>query len=203
VTPPEIIDEPPQERRKYYVDGGYCDIETHLVYDLDPDGKVLKVVEFTDYTAEEVRRMYTNAAELRAQWTDGEKRAEVIERLENRGIDFEFLAETTGQPDADPFDLLCHVAYNAPLRTRRERAERLRKDRKDFFDSYGPEARAILEELLEKYSDHGTAQFRLPDILRVPPISEHGNVSEIAGHFGGAKRLREAVNQLQALLYAA
>ena len=57
------------------------------------------------------------------------------------------------------FDLLCHVAFNAPLRTRRERADRLKMDRKDFFDKYAPEARCILEELLEKYAQHGTAQF--------------------------------------------
>ena len=75
------------------------------------------------------------------------------------------------QPDADPFDLLCHLAFNAPLRTRRERAQRLRSERKDFFDQYGPEARQILDELLDKYAEHGTAQFVIPDVLEVPPIS--------------------------------
>ena len=68
---------------------------------------------------------------------------------------------------------------------------------------YGPEARTILEELLEKYSEHGTAQFEMPEVLKVPPISEHGNVREIAGYFGGPERLKEAVDQLQLLLYAA
>lgn len=87
--------------------------------------------------------------------------------------------------------------------TRRERAQRLREERKDFFDRYAPEARAILDELLEKYAEHGTAQFVLPDVLKVPPISERGNVIEIAKLFGGADRLRQAVNELQTLLYAA
>jgi type I restriction enzyme R subunit len=128
---------------------------------------------------------------------------EIIARLEERGITFEELAAATNQLDADPFDLLCHVAFNAPLRTRRERADRLRKEKKDFFDQYGPEARAILNALLDKYADHGTAQFVIPDVLKVPPISEHGNVIEIAGLFGGAEKLRAAVNELQTLLYAA
>ena len=87
--------------------------------------------------------------------------------------------------------------------TRRERAQRLREERKDFFDQYGPEARGILGELLEKYAEHGTAQFVLPDVLKVPPISERGNVIEIAKMFGGSEKLRDAVNQLQTLLYAA
>ncbi len=123
--------------------------------------------------------------------------------MEERGIDFASLSQEAGRPEADPFDLLCHLAFNAPLQTRRQRAEMLRKKKPDFFGRYGPEARTILEELLEKYSEHGTAQFKMPMVLKVPPISEHGNVREIADYFGGAERLKEAVDQLQVLLYAA
>jgi len=127
----------------------------------------------------------------------------VIESLAERGIDFEELADAANQPEADPFDLLCHVAFNAPLRTRRERAERLRTDRKDFFEKFSSEARQVLHELLEKYAEHGTTQFAIPEILDVPPLSEHGNVMEIAVLFGGTDKLRQAVNDLQTLLYAA
>jgi type I restriction enzyme R subunit len=112
------------------------------------------------------------------------------------------LAEAAGQPDADPFDLICHLAHNAPLRTRRERAQAMKTERKDFFDQYAPEARAILEELLEKYAEHGTAQFVLPDVIQVPPISNHGQPGEIVTLFGGAQQLRDAVTKLQTLLYA-
>lgn len=79
----------------------------------------------------------------------------------------------------------------------------MKKEKRDFFDQYGPEAKAILNDLLEKYAEHGTAQFILPDVLHVPPISERGNVMEIAGLFGGPDQLRQAVTQLQTLLYAA
>ena len=113
--------------------------------------------------------------------------------LEDRGISFDELALSVEQPDADPFDLLCHLAFNAPLRTRRERAERVRREKQDFFDRYGSEARRILDELLDKYAEHGTAQFVIPDVLEVPPISERGNVIEIAKFFGGAGELRSAV----------
>jgi type I restriction enzyme R subunit len=40
-------------------------------------------------------------------------------------------------------------------------------------------------------------------VLKVPPISEHGNPSEIAHIFGGTDKLREAVEELEGLLYAA
>ena len=202
--PGPIIDEDSDgKRRKFYFDSGHVEITAHLVYELDPDGKQLQVVKFTDYTAEKVRTLCRTAVELRAQWMSPEKRAEIIHQLAERGIDFDELASATNQPDADPFDLLCHVAFNAPLRTRRERANRLRREKKDFFDRYGPEAKAILNELLEKYAEHGVAQFVLPDVLHLPPISEHGNVVEIAALFGGPEKLREAVNQMQTLLYVA
>jgi type I restriction enzyme R subunit len=200
---PTISDESEGIRRKYYFDGGHVEIAAHLVYELDTDGRQLRVVKFTDYTAEKVRTLYPTAIELRRRWENPEQRSEVIALLEERGIDFEELASATNQPEADPFDLLCHIAYNAPLRTRRERADRLRKDKKDFFDQYGPETKMILNELLDKYSDYGTAQFIIPDVLKVPPISNHGNVIEIANLFGGPEKLKEAVNELQTLLYAA
>ncbi len=198
--PPDEDDAP---RRKFYFDGGQVEIAAHLVYELDPDGNQLRVVQFTDYTADKVRTLYRNAAELRNEWADPEKRREIIDRLEERGIDFDHLAETANQPDADPLDLICHLAFNAPLRTRRERAQRLRTEQPDFFKQYGDEARQILEDLLDKYTEHGTAQFVIPDILELPPINAHGNVIEIANRFGGVESLRHAVMQLQTLLYAA
>jgi len=190
-------------RRKFYYDGGQVEIAAHLVYELDPDGTQLRVVQFSDYTADRVRTLFRNAAALRDEWADPDRRRDILERLDERGIDFDHLAESAGQPDADPLDLLCHIAFNAPLRTRRERADRLRTERRDFFDQYGPDARQILDQLLEKYTTHGTAQFVIPDVLEVPPINEHGNVIEIAGKFGGIDQLREAIRQLQSLLYAA
>jgi type I restriction enzyme R subunit len=200
----EEQEEPDEDApRKYYVDGGHFEIATHYVSELDPDGKQLRVIKFTDYAAEKVRTLYPTASTLREKWADLEQRAEIFAALEERGIDFQSLAREAGQPQADSFDLLCHLAFNAPLQTRRQRAEQLKRKKPDFFGQYGPEARIILEELLEKYSEHGTAQFEMPEVLKVPPISEHGNVTEIISIFGGAERLKEAVDQLQVLLYAA
>jgi type I restriction enzyme R subunit len=198
---PTIIEPPPGQPRKFYFDGGQVEIVAHLVHELDPNGKQLRVVKYTEYAAESVRSITPSSVDLRARWADADKRREIIDALAERGIDFAELAEQMGQPDADPFDLLCHLAFNAPLRTRRERAQRLRQERKDFFDSYAPEARKVLDDLLEKYAEHGDAQFVLPDVLRVPPISAHGQPAEIIKLFDGPDQLRKAVNDLQGLLY--
>ena len=200
---PEIIEPPAEERRKFYFDGGQVEVAAHLVYELDPNGKQLRVVRYTDYAAEAVRTLCPTAPALREQWADPTKRSEIIQGLAERGVSFDELADVAQQPDADPFDLLCHLAFNAPLRTRRERAQQLKADKPSFFARYSPEARAVLEELLEKYAEHGDAQFVLPDVLRVPPISNHGQVAEIVRLFGGVDRLRSAVTELQNELYAA
>ncbi len=199
------LHEPPEgkDRRKFYYDGGRVEIAAHMVYDLDADGKQLRMVRYTDYAGEEVRSLCPSTPELRARWSDPTQRNDLIQALNERGISFEELAESAQQPEADPFDLLCHLAYNAPLRTRRERATMMRENKPDFFARYSSEARTILEELLDKYADHGDAQFVLPDVLHVAPLSKHGTIKEISQAFGGAEQLRKAVQELQTLLYAA
>jgi type I restriction enzyme R subunit len=199
---PVGLDEIGKEKQtKYYVDGGSVEIAAHMVYELDSNGKQLRVVKFTDYASEKIRSIYPSAADLQSQWSDSKERSTILDALAEHGITLEHLAETAQQPDADPFDLLCYIAFNAPLRTRRERAEQLRKDHADFWERFKPEARQILNEILDKYIKHGAAQFKIPDILKIAPISDHGNVMEIAAKFDGPDKLRTAVEQLQALLY--
>jgi type I restriction enzyme R subunit len=191
------------QRKKFYYDGGQVEIAAELVHELDADGKQLRVVKLTDYTAEKVRTLCASPDELRARWADAGQRADIIQQLAERGIDFATVAAQAGKPDADPFDLLCHLAFNAPVLTRRQRADRVKKQQAAFFNYFAPEAREILDDLLEKYATDGELQFTLPDVLKVRPISDHGNVNEIIGKFGGADQLRNAVNKLQLLLYSA
>jgi type I restriction enzyme R subunit len=199
IEPPE----PPGEgRTKYYFDGGQVDIATHLVYELDAEGNQLRVIRFTDYTKEKVRTLHTSADELRGKWSDPQQRKLVIEQLDELGISLDKLAAASRQPDADPFDLLCHVAFNAPVHTRRERAERMRRDKQDFFARYGPQAREVLTQLLFKYEQNGPTQLAIPDVLMLPPISGFGNPMEISTLFGGVDQLRLAVGELQAGIYA-
>jgi type I restriction enzyme R subunit len=188
--------------KKFYYDGGHVEIVAELVHELDSDGKQLRVVKLTDYTAEKVRTLCASPDELRTRWADAGQRADIIQQLAERGIDFPTVAVQAGKPEADPFDLLCHLAFNAPMLTRRQRADRVKKRETAFFDFFAPEACEILNDLLEKYAADGELQFTLPDVLKVRPISDHGNVNEIITKFGGADQLREAVGKLQTLLYA-
>lgn len=199
VDPPEVNEAP----RKYYVEKGKVSIATHLTLDVGPDGKQLRATEFRDYTGEVVRSLFVDVADFRHGWTDPVRRAEILRALEEKGINVAEAGEAFGNPEADPFDLLCHIAWNAPVLTRKERAARLRRKTPTFFDAFGEQARQILDTLLEKYAEHGPSEFAIPDSLKVPPLSEIGNVAEIIRCFGGADELRAAVAKLQELLYAA
>jgi type I restriction enzyme R subunit len=202
---PIIIDppEPPAEPRKYYVQTGKVRIATHLTQDLDADGRQLRVTEFRDYTGEILRSIFPDMAEFRHDWINPDRRAEVSQLLRDKGIDVDRAGEIFGNPEADPFDLLCHLAWNAPVLTRAQRATRLRQEQAAFFEAYGEEARKILDALLDKYAEHGPNEFSIPDSLKVPPISDFGNVSEILKRFGGAENFRASVTKLQQLLYVA
>ncbi|MFT3790488.1 MAG: DEAD/DEAH box helicase family protein [Rudaea sp.] len=191
------------EPRKFYVDGGHVEVIGHLVYDLDADGKKLQVVRYTEYSARTVRSMYPNRDALQSAWAKPDTRADILGALRERHISFDELIASTGEQDADPFDLLCHLAWNAPLLTRRERAERARARTQEAFARYGDTAREILGLLLDRYVERGIIQFNQPsELLKLAPFDRYGSPSEIANrHFGGVPALREAVGQLQAAIY--
>lgn len=199
----EILTDPPAEPRKFYIDGGEVEVIGHLVYDLDTDGKKLQVVRYTEYSGRAVRSMYPTRDALQSAWADPDARADVLRELTERGISFDELAASSDQPDADPFDLLCHLAWNAPLLTRRQRAERARKATQDLFAQYGDTAREVLSLLLDKYIERGIIQFNaLSDLMKVQPFDRFGSPSEIASrHFGGVKGLKDAVSRLQTAIY--
>ena len=198
-----LINEAPPEPRKFYIDGGEVEVIGHLVYDLDTDGKKLQVVKYTDYSSRALRTLYPTREALQSKWADPDTRAEVLRELTERGISFEELASSSDQPDADPFDLLCHLAWNAPLRTRRQRADAAKRQTQDLFAQYGDTAREILTLLLDRYIERGIIQFNaLSELMKVQPFDRYGSPFEIATrHFGGVPAMREAVTRLQTVLY--
>lgn len=198
-----LINQSPHEPRKFYIDGGEVEIIGHLVYDLDTEGKKLQVVKYTEYSGRAVRTLYPTREALQSAWADPDTRGEVLRELTERGISFEELAASSDQPDADPFDLLCHLAWNAPLLTRRQRAEAARRQTQDLFAQYGEAAREVLALLLERYVERGILQFStLSELMKVQPFDRYGSPAEIATrHFGGVRGMKDAVSRLQSALY--
>lgn len=189
--------------RKLYVEDRAVWVVAEGYYVTDPQDGRLRLVEYGDYVRDEVRRLFTDPDDLRSRWRTLAERDAVIEELAGRGIVFEELAVQAGLPDADPLDLIVHLAWNAPVQSRRHRAQRLRREHAEFLDEFAPQAREILETLLEKYADQGLDQLGDLRVLEVPPFPEFGTPVEIAARFGGTKELHKAVEELQELLYVA
>jgi type I restriction enzyme R subunit len=100
----------------------------------------------------------------------------------------------------DLFDLICHVAYDQPPLSRKERAENVKK--RNYFTKYGDQARKVLETLLDKYADEGVENIESMDVLRVKPFDTFGSISEIVnGIFGNKTKYLEAIKELENELY--
>jgi len=188
------------KRKKYYITEGEVTIAAESVHIYGANGK-LKTVQFTQYAREQIATLFPSANELRSKWSKAEERQQIIDELEDSGISIEQLMEITKQNEADPFDLLCFVAYDLKPKTRKQRADLLQKNKPDFFSLYSEKAQHVLKLILEKYVDFGLNQIR-PDIISAEPIRREGNEIEIVNEFGGMDKYKQAIEQLQTLLYA-
>jgi len=197
-----INPQPPaiEKKKKFYLDEGEVNIALETVHVVGADGK-LKTIQFTQYAKEQIVTMFPSANELKSKWSKSEERKLIIEQLESNGISIEQLTDVTKQIDADPFDLLCFVAYELKPKTRRQRADLLKKNKPDFFSQYSEKAQQVLKMILEKYIDFGLNQIR-PDVISAEPINKEGNEIEIVNEFGGMEKYKQAIEQLQSLLYA-
>jgi type I restriction enzyme R subunit len=199
--PDPLAPVPPGERRqKYYIKGKPVRVLTERIEYLDENGKLV-TESLRDYSRRTVREHYASLDAFLRRWRGEERKATIIQELAEEGLLLEPLQEELGL-QLDPFDLICHIAYDQPPLSRRERAARVQKQ--DVFSRYGLQARAVLEALLDKYQHEGTID-DLADvkILQIPPFSAMGTQIELVRHFGGKKDdFEQAVHDLQSALYA-
>jgi type I restriction enzyme R subunit len=198
--PPDISITPggPEKRTKIYVDGVGATIIAERVEYLDDDGKLV-TESLRDFTRKALKKRFASLDDFLQCWKSAERKQAIIEELEKEGLPLDPLAEEVGK-DLDPFDLICHIAFDQPPLTRRERAENVRK--RDVFTKYGPQARAVLEALLQKYQDHGVINLDDPRVLSIPPFDRMGTPLELIKPFGNLAGFQNAVHQLQSALYA-
>lgn len=103
--------------------------------------------------------------------------------------------------DLDPFDLICHIAFDMPPLTRKERANNVKK--RGYFGKYNEVAKQVLEALLDKYADEGLANLESMEVLKVPDVARFGTPVEILKCFGNKKKFMEAIAELENQLYVA
>lgn len=194
------VDIPPDEsgKVKYVIGDVTVYVLSERVQYYGAQGKLI-TESLKDYTKKTIKKDYTSLDEFLKRWTSTEQKVTIIEELREHGLLLEPLAEEVGK-DFDAFDLICHVAFDQPPLTRRERAEQVKK--RNYFSKYGEQARQVLEKLLEKYADTGIEHIEDIKILTVTPFSDLGTAVELISAFGGKAAYIKAVQELEHALYA-
>jgi type I restriction enzyme R subunit len=186
-------------RRKIIVNGVEVTVIRQRVQYMGDDGGII-TESLRDYTRKNIRAAYASLDEFLASWSKADKKRAIVDELEHRGVMFAALQEELGSA-FDPFDLICHVAYEQKPLTRGERAARVKK--RDYFTKYGDLARQVLAALLDKYAIDGGLDFENPEVIRLDPVSSLGSPVEIIGAFGGKLEYDAAIRALSVQLYSA
>jgi len=198
VDQPDVSIPPARGRQtKVYVDGVGATIMAERVEYLDENGKLV-TESLRDFTKRALRKRFSSLDDFLKRWNAAERKQAIIEELEAEGLPLDPIVEELGR-DLDPFDLICHVAFDAKPLTRRERAENVMK--RDAFTRYGPQARAVLDALLAKYADEGVLNLDDTNVLRISPFSTIGTPIELIRAFGGKPGFEQAVHDLQSEIY--
>jgi type I restriction enzyme R subunit len=189
---------PPPPPPKIYIHGRPVSVLTERVEYLDDNGKLI-TESLRDFSRKAIRAQYASLDQFLRRWKGAERKEAVIAELAAEGLLLEPLLEEVGK-DLDPFDLICHIAFDQPPLTRRERANNVKK--RDVFTKYGPQARAVLEALLSKYQDEGVVGgLDNVKILEIPPFNAMGTPFQLIKQFGTKAGFEDAVHELQAALY--
>lgn len=189
--------------RRYVVADVPVKVVAERVQYYGSDGKLI-TESLRDYTRKTLAGEFPSLDDFLVSWSSAEKKKVLIDELAEKGVFFDALADEIGRKSGkafDPFDLICHVAWDQPPLSRRERAEQVKK--RDYFTRYGDQARRVLEAMLDKYADEGVESIEETQILTIAPFSGFGTPVEIIRAFGGSDQYQEALHDLEEALYGA
>lgn len=192
-TPPNLF-----PRKKVYVNG--VDVSVLIAQELhfDINGKLI-TKSLKDYTKEIINSGYSSLKDFLTKWNDADKKAAIIKELEEQGVMVDVLQDAVNK-EVDLFDLICHIAYDQPPLSRKERANNVKK--RNYFTKYGEQARQVLEALLDKYADEGITTIESTEVLSLHPFDDFGTPPEIIRMFGTKDKYFEAIKDLEKELYA-
>ncbi|MDH6097273.1 DEAD/DEAH box helicase family protein [Anabaenopsis sp. FSS-46] len=186
-----------QKREKYVVADQEVNVTLIREQYYGKDGKLI-TESIKDYTRKTVTQEYASLDIFLKKWRSSEQKQAIIQELQELGVLWEALEKEIGQ-DFDPLDLICHVVFDQPPLTRKERANNVRKG--NYFSRYGEQARTVLNALLDKYADRGVEDIETLDVLKVKPISDLGTPLEIINIFGGKQNYLQILQELKQKIY--
>ncbi|QIX62726.1 DEAD/DEAH box helicase family protein [Hymenobacter sp. BT18] len=188
---------PPPPAYKIYVNNVDVSVLMERELHFDQHGKPI-TVKLTDYARQQIKEQFPTLEEFLTTWQATDRKAAILQELEEQGVPVEKLQAAVSY-DVDLFDLICHVAYDQPPLTRKERLNNVKK--RNYFTKYGEQARKVLEALSEKYADKGLEELESMEVLKVYPLTKLGSPLEIVKEFGGKAKYQQAIQELEQELY--
>ncbi|KGJ93611.1 EcoAI/FtnUII family type I restriction enzme subunit R [Colwellia psychrerythraea] len=183
---------------KFHISGVTVKKMAERVQYYDTDGKLV-TESFKDYTRKTMHAQFSSLDAFVKRWNEADRKQTVIDELEHAGIIWAALEQEVGK-ELDPFDMICHVVYDQPALTRKERANNVKK--RNYFTKYSDTAQTVLDNLLTKYADVGVQEIENMQVLKVQPFTEIGSLSEIVKKgFGGKPKYDQAISELEAEIY--
>lgn len=201
--PPNInITEIENPTRKFYVNGIEVVQVGERVQYYGNDGKLI-TESLVDYTKKNLKAQFATLNDFIKKWSEADKKSVIIKELEEQGIMLEELREEVKQKtgkDLSVFDLICHVTFDMPPLSRKERAENVKK--RNYFGKYSEKARTILNAIIDKFADDGIVEIESREILKFQPFDSFGTPIEIVKEFGGIDKYNEAIHELEKELFS-
>ena len=200
--PPNIdITDVENPTKKFYVNGIEVVQVGERVQYYGKDGKLI-TESLVDYTKKNLKAQFASMDDFIKKWTEADKKSAIIDELIEQGIMVDELREEVKQKtgkDLSVFDLICHVTFDTPPLSRKERAQKVKK--RNYFAKYSEKARKVLNALIDKFSDGGIEEIENREILYFQPFDEIGTPVEIIKEFGGKAKYEEAIKELEKELF--
>lgn len=194
---PNVVNEPKTKYIKKVIQGVDVNIINERIQYLGADGKII-TESLIDYTKKSIENQYKTLDNFLQAWNNADKKKIIIDELEDKGIFFEALNDEVGK-QFDPFDLICHIAFEMPALSRKDRVANVKK--RNYFAKYSQKAQVILSNLLDKYADDGLLTIESVEVLKLKPINELGTPLELIKAFGGKPQYELAIKELEQELY--
>ncbi|GBD97780.1 MAG TPA: DEAD/DEAH box helicase [Nitrospirae bacterium] len=184
-------------REKVYVNGVDVSVLNERQMFFDNDGKPI-TESLKDFTRQQILNQYSSLDDFLQKWSSAEKKEAIIAEFREQGILVDDLLQAVDR-ECDLFDIICHVAFDMPPLTRRERANNVKK--RNYFTKYGDGTRKVLEALLDKYADEGVQHIEDIKVLRINPFDKFGSPMQIISEFGKKEDYLKAVSELEDEIY--
>lgn len=190
----------PSPHEKYLINGQNIHIAHEIVSVLGEDGKTMKTESVQTFARNQILRRFETLDKFVQTWSEAERKQAILDELKEYAILIDAVREKNeALKDADIFDIICHVAFDQPPLTRKERANNVKK--RNYFGKYSGKAREVLEALLDKYAENGILDFERANILEIPPFNLIGKPTKIIKLFGGPLGFEQAIKELEEEIY--